>query len=81
LEQTVALTAAAKGTALEAYIVVSLLSRVRTEKARALRSDHVVAWVGEQYESSGSSTAQTPALSAFTPAECAYAPSRNLWAS
>jgi len=80
LEQT-ALMTAAKGTALEAYIVVSLLSRVRTEEARALRWDHVVAWVGEQYESSGSSTAQTPALRAFTPAECAYAPSRNLWAS
>jgi hypothetical protein len=35
--------AAAKGTALEAYIVVSLLSGVRTEEARALRWDHVVA--------------------------------------
>jgi hypothetical protein len=35
LEQTVALMAAAKGTALEAYIVLSLLSGVRTEEARA----------------------------------------------
>jgi integrase len=49
LEQTVALMAAAKGTALEAYIVVSLLSGVRTEEARALRWDHVVAWVEEQW--------------------------------
>jgi integrase len=45
LEQTVALMAAAKGTALEAYITVSLLSGVRTEEARALQWDHVVAWV------------------------------------
>jgi integrase len=44
------LTAAAKGTALEAYIVVSLLSRVRTEEARALRWDHVVAWVEGQWQ-------------------------------
>src|ERR1700734_1551892 len=41
LEQAAALMAAAKGTALEAYIVVSLLSGVRTEEARALRWDHV----------------------------------------
>ena len=34
LEQTVALMAAAKGTALEAYIVVSLLSGVRGDAAR-----------------------------------------------
>jgi integrase len=45
LEQTVALMAAAKGAALEAYITVSLLSGVRTEEARALQWDHVVAWV------------------------------------
>jgi integrase len=49
LEQAVALMAAAKGAALEAYIVVSLLSGVRTEEARALRWDHVVAWVDEQW--------------------------------
>ncbi len=49
LEQAAALMAAAKGTALEAYIVVSLLSGVRTEEARALRWDHVVAWVDEQW--------------------------------
>jgi integrase len=50
LEQTVALMAAAKGTSLEAYIVVSLLSGVRTEEARALRWDHVVAWVDGQWQ-------------------------------
>ena len=49
LEQAVALMTAARGTRLEAYIVVSLLSGVRTEEARALRWDHVVAWVGEQW--------------------------------
>jgi integrase len=49
LEQAVALMAAAKGTALEAYIVVSLLSGVRTEEARALRWDYVVAWMDEQW--------------------------------
>lgn len=50
LEQAVELMAAAKGTALEAYIVVPLLSGVRTEEARALRWDHVVAWVDEQWQ-------------------------------
>ena len=49
LEQAVSLMAAARGTRLEAYIVVSLLSGVRTEEARALRWDHVVAWVGGQW--------------------------------
>jgi integrase len=49
LEQAVALMAAARGTRLEAYIVLSLLSGLRTEEARALRWDHVVAWVGGQW--------------------------------
>ncbi len=49
MEQAVALMTAAQGTRLEAYIVVSLLSGVRTEEARALRWDHVVAWVGGQW--------------------------------
>jgi len=43
LEQAVSLMAAARGTRLEAYIVLSLLSGMRTEEARALRWDHVVA--------------------------------------
>jgi integrase len=48
-EQAVALMAAAQGTRLEAYIVLSLLSGVWTEEAQALRWDHVVAWVGGQW--------------------------------
>jgi integrase len=48
-EQAVSLMAAARGTRLEAYIVLSLLSGVRTEEARALRWDHVVAWVSGQW--------------------------------
>ena len=48
-EQAVALMAAAQGTRLEAYIVLSLLSGVRAEEARALQWDHVVAWVGGQW--------------------------------
>jgi integrase len=52
-EQAVALMAAAKGTALEAYIILSLLSGVRTEEARALRWDHVVAWVDGQWRPVG----------------------------
>jgi len=43
LEQAVALMDAAKGTRLEAYITLSLLAGLRTEEARALRWDHVVA--------------------------------------
>jgi integrase len=49
LEQAVFLMAAARGTRLEAYIVLSLLSGLRTEEARALRWDHVVAWVDGQW--------------------------------
>ncbi len=49
LEQAVALMTAARGTRLEAYIVLSLLSGLRTEEARALRWDYVVAWVGGQW--------------------------------
>jgi integrase len=48
-EQAVSLMASARGTRLEAYIVLSLLSGVRTEEARALRWDHVVAWVSGQW--------------------------------
>ncbi|HEX5295804.1 MAG TPA: site-specific integrase [Streptosporangiaceae bacterium] len=49
LEQAVSLMAAARGTRLEAYVVLSLLSGMRTEEARALRWDHVVAWVSGQW--------------------------------
>ena len=49
LEQAVSLMATARGTRLEAYIILSLLSGMRTEEARALRWDHVVAWVSGQW--------------------------------
>jgi integrase len=50
LEQATALMDAAKGTRLEAYITLSLLAGLRTEEARALRWDHVVAWSGGQWQ-------------------------------
>jgi len=50
LEQAVALMAAARGMRLEAYIVLSLLSGLRTEEARALRWDRVVALVDGQWQ-------------------------------
>jgi integrase len=50
LEQAIALLDAAKGTRLEAYITLSLLVGLRTEEARALRWDHVVAWVDDQWQ-------------------------------
>jgi integrase len=49
LEQAGALMEAAKGSRLEAYITLSLLTGLRTEEARALRWDHVVAWDGDQW--------------------------------
>ena len=49
LEQAVALMAAARGTRLEAYITVSLLTGLRTEEVGALRWDHVVACVSGQW--------------------------------
>jgi len=50
LEQALALMEAANGTQLEAYITLSLLTGLRTEEARALRWDHVVAWAGGQWQ-------------------------------
>ena len=49
LEQATALMDAAKGTRLEAYITLSLLTGLRTEEARALRWDHVVARASDQW--------------------------------
>jgi integrase len=49
LEQAVALMDAARGTRLEAYVVVSLLTGLRTEEVRALQWENVVAWVDEQW--------------------------------
>jgi integrase len=51
LRQAAALMDAARGTRLEIYITLSLLTGLRTEEARALRWDHVVAWVGAQWQS------------------------------
>ncbi|MWA02308.1 tyrosine-type recombinase/integrase [Actinomadura sp. LD22] len=48
LEQAQAVLAAAKSSRLHAYVELSLLTGVRTEEARALRWDHVVAWVDEE---------------------------------
>lgn len=45
LEQATALLEHAKASRLHAYVVVSLLTGIRTEEARALRWSHVVAWV------------------------------------
>jgi integrase len=47
LEQATALIDAAKDTRLEAYIILSLLTGLRTEEARALRWDHVMMWVDD----------------------------------
>jgi integrase len=49
MEQAVRLMEAARGTKLEAYIVMSLLIGIRTEEIRALRWDHVVAWADGQW--------------------------------
>jgi integrase len=47
LEQAKALLAVTEGTRMHAYVVLSLLSGIRTEEARALRWDHVVTWVDD----------------------------------
>src|SRR5262249_10491985 len=46
LEQATALMDAAKGTRLEAYIILSLLAGRRAEEARGLRGNRVVGWTG-----------------------------------
>jgi integrase len=47
LEQATTLLDKASASPLRAYVVVSLLTGIRTEEARALRWDHVVAWVDD----------------------------------
>ena len=47
LEQATAMLEQAKASRLHAYVVVSLLTGIRTEEARALRWSHVVAWVSD----------------------------------
>ncbi len=48
LEQATAMLEQAKASRLHAYVVVSLLTGIRTEEARALRWSHVVAWIAEE---------------------------------
>ena len=48
LEQATAMLEQAKASRLHAYVVVSLLTGIRTEEARALRWSHVVAWVEDE---------------------------------
>jgi integrase len=50
LDQAVTLMGHAKADPLHAYVVLSVMTGVRTEEARALRWDHVVAWVPEARE-------------------------------
>jgi integrase len=47
LEQATAMLEQAKESRLHAYVVVSLLTGIRTEEARALRWSHVVAWADD----------------------------------
>ncbi len=48
LDQARAVLEHAKASPLHAYVVLSIMTGVRTEEARALRWDHVVAWVDEE---------------------------------
>jgi integrase len=48
LEQATAMLEEAKASRLHAYVVVSLLTGIRTEEARALRWSHLVAWVEKE---------------------------------
>ena len=50
LDQATTVLAHAKDDPLHAYVVLSLMTGVRTEEARALRWSHVVAWVPEAGE-------------------------------
>jgi integrase len=47
VDEARAVLAAAEGTRLYAYVVLSLLAGIRTEEARALRWDHVLVWVDD----------------------------------
>jgi integrase len=50
LDQATTVLEHAKSDPLNAYVVLSLMTGVRTEEARALRWSHVVAWVAEASE-------------------------------
>jgi len=49
-EQAQALITASAASRLRAYILLSLMTGLRTEEARALRWDHVAAWTEEQWQ-------------------------------
>ncbi|MGI8330398.1 site-specific integrase [Actinomadura scrupuli] len=48
LDQAKAVLQHAKASRLNAYVVLSLMTGIRTEEARALRWHHVVAWVNDE---------------------------------
>ncbi|MEV5829475.1 site-specific integrase, partial [Spirillospora sp. NPDC052242] len=48
LEQATAVLETAKASRLHAYVVLSLMTGIRTEEARALQWQHVVAWVKDE---------------------------------
>jgi integrase len=50
LEQATAMLEQAKASRLHCYVVVSLLTGIRTEEARALLWSHVVAWVEDEQQ-------------------------------
>jgi integrase len=47
LDQATAALEQARTSPIHAYVVLSIMTGVRTEEARALRWDHVVAWVDD----------------------------------
>jgi integrase len=47
LDQATAVLEEAKASPLHAYVALSIMTGVRTEEARALRWDHIVAWVDD----------------------------------
>jgi integrase len=47
LDQASAVMEAAKTSSLHAYVVLTIMTGIRTEEARALRWDHVMAWVDD----------------------------------
>ena len=48
LDQARAVLEYAKASPLHAYVVLSIMTGIRTEEARALRWDHVVAWMNDE---------------------------------
>jgi integrase len=47
LDQATAVMEQAKSSPIHAYVVLTIMTGIRTEEARALRWDHVVAWVND----------------------------------